>query len=102
MADGMRTHVSPRTAVVWAVLLEVVDDPAKTLAIVAGAVRSGGCASVLVAGRAATVLSRALGGHPADALRALTDPAGRWSGTESVLRRFDTAGLSTLIADAGL
>jgi 2-polyprenyl-3-methyl-5-hydroxy-6-metoxy-1,4-benzoquinol methylase len=83
-------------------LLEVVDDPAKTLATVAGAVRPGGCASVLVAGRAATVLSRALGGHPAEALRALTDPAGRWSDTDSALRRFDTAEVSALIADAGL
>ena len=83
-------------------LLEVVDDPAKTLAIVAGAVRPGGCVSVLVAGRAAIVLSRALGGHPADALRALTDPDGRWSPTESVLRRFGTDGLSRLVGDAGL
>jgi SAM-dependent methyltransferase len=83
-------------------LLEVVDDPAKTLATVAGALRPGGCASVLVAGRAATVLSRVLGGHPADALRALTDPAGRWSDADSMLRRFDTAEVSALIADAGL
>jgi 2-polyprenyl-3-methyl-5-hydroxy-6-metoxy-1,4-benzoquinol methylase len=83
-------------------LLEVVDDPTKTLATVAGAVRPGGCASVLVAGRAATVLSRALGGHPADALRALTDPSGRWSGTDSVLRRFDSAEVGALVAEAGL
>lgn len=83
-------------------LLEVVDDPAKTLATVAGAVRPGGCASVLVASRAATVLSRAMGGHPRDALRALTDPAGRWGDADGLLRRFDTAEVSALIADAGL
>jgi 2-polyprenyl-3-methyl-5-hydroxy-6-metoxy-1,4-benzoquinol methylase len=83
-------------------LLEVVDDPAKTLSTVAGAVRPGGCASVLVAGRAATVLSRALGGHPADALRALREPTGRWSDTDSLLRRFDTAELSDLVRAAGL
>jgi SAM-dependent methyltransferase len=83
-------------------LLEVVDDPAKTLATVADAVRPGGCASILVASRAATVLSRALGGHPADALRALTDPGGRWSETDSMLRRFDVAGLGALVGEAGL
>jgi SAM-dependent methyltransferase len=83
-------------------LLEVVDDPAKTLATVAGAVRPGGCASVLVSGRAASVLSRVLSGHPADALRALTDPAGRWGDADVLLRRFDTAEVSALITEAGL
>lgn len=83
-------------------LLEVVDEPAATLATVAGALRPGGCASVLVAGRAAAVLARALGGRPADALRALTDPSGRWGPGDSVLRRFDTDGLVALVGAAGL
>jgi len=83
-------------------LLEVVDDPAATLATVARAVRPGGSASVLAAGRAAAVLARALGGHPADALRALTDPAGRWGDGDGMRRRFDTEGLVALIASAGL
>lgn len=83
-------------------LLEVVDDPAATLATVAGALRPGGCASVLAAGRAAAVLARALGGHPADALRALTDPAGRWGQADGVLRRFDTDRLLELVTAAGL
>ena len=50
-------------------LLEVVDSPAETLAAVAGALRPGGGASVLAAGRAAAVLARALGGRLADAIR---------------------------------
>jgi len=83
-------------------LLEVVDDPAATLATVAGALRPGGCASVLAAGRAAAVLARTLGGHPADALRALTDPTGRWGAADGVLRRFDTDGLVELVGAAGL
>jgi S-adenosylmethionine-dependent methyltransferase len=83
-------------------LLEVVDDPAVTLAAVAGALRSGGCASVLAAGRPAAVLARALGGHLTDALRALTDPAGRWGTADGVLRRFDTEGLVALVRAAGL
>jgi SAM-dependent methyltransferase len=83
-------------------LLEVVDEPAATLASVAGALCPGGCASVLAAGRAAAVLARALGGHPADALRALTDPSGRWGAADGVLRRFDTDGLVALVDAAGL
>jgi ubiquinone/menaquinone biosynthesis C-methylase UbiE len=83
-------------------LLEVVDDPATTLATMAGAVAAGGCASVLVAGRPGFVLSRALGGRPAEALRALAagdSPAGVADG---VLRRFDTAEVCTLVGTAGL
>jgi ubiquinone/menaquinone biosynthesis C-methylase UbiE len=83
-------------------LLELVDDPATTLRTVARATRAGGCASILVATRAATVFARALGGHLADALRALTDPDGRWSGTDSVRRRFDTEAIRRLVAEAGL
>ena len=83
-------------------LLEVVDEPAVTLAAVAGALRPGGRASVLAAGRAAAVLARALGGHLADALRALTDPSGRWGAGDGVLRRFSTDELVGLVRDAGL
>lgn len=83
-------------------LLEVVDDPAATLATVARVVRPGGAASVLAAGRAAAVLARALGGHPVDALHALTDPAGRWGAADGVLRRFDVEGLVGLVTAAGL
>jgi 2-polyprenyl-3-methyl-5-hydroxy-6-metoxy-1,4-benzoquinol methylase len=83
-------------------LLEVVDDPAATLATVAGALRPGGCASVLAAGRAAAVLARALGGHLAAALRALTDPTGRWGDADAVLRRFETDQLLGLVTAAGL
>jgi S-adenosylmethionine-dependent methyltransferase len=83
-------------------LLEVVDSPAETLAAVAGALRDGGCASVLGAGRAAAVLARALGGRLADAVRMVADPAGRWGPTDPMLRRFDTAELSALVRTAGL
>lgn len=83
-------------------VLEVVDDPAATLAAVAGAVRPGGAASVLAAGRAGAVVARALAGHPEDALRALRDPAGRWGAGDAVLRRFDTDALVALVTAAGL
>ena len=83
-------------------VLEVVDDPVVTTGILAAALRPGGCASVLVANRAATVLARALGGHLAGAYRALTDPAGRWSDTDGVRRRFDTGTFTALLQAAGL
>jgi S-adenosylmethionine-dependent methyltransferase len=83
-------------------LLEVVDSPADTLAAVAAALRPGGCASVLAAGRAAAVLARALGGRLADATRIATDPAGRSGEADGMLRRFDADGLGALVTAAGL
>jgi SAM-dependent methyltransferase len=83
-------------------LLEVVDSPAETLAAVAGALRAGGCASVLAAGRAAAVLARAMGGRLADAARMVADPAGRWGPADPMLRRFDAAELGALVGTAGL
>ena len=83
-------------------LLEVIDDPAVTMVALAKVVRSGGCASLVVANRAATVLARALGGHPADALRAFTSPTGRWHEADGVLRRFDLTGITSLATGAGL
>ena len=83
-------------------VLEVVDDADATMATIAEALRPGGCASLLVANRAATVLARALGGHLAESLRALTDPSGRWSDGDGVRRRFDTEALGLLASTAGL
>lgn len=83
-------------------LLQIVEDARETVATVAGRVRPGGCASVLVTGRAATVVARALGGHPATALRALTDPDGRWGENDVLRRRFDMDELQSLVAGAGL
>lgn len=83
-------------------VLEVVDDPAATVAALAAVLRPGGCASVLVANRAAAVLSRALGGHFSTAASALSDPAGRTGPTDTMLRRFDVATAEALLAGAGL
>jgi S-adenosylmethionine-dependent methyltransferase len=83
-------------------VLEVVDEPAEALALAAGVLRPGGRLSLLVANRAAVVLARALAGHPDEAARALTDPAGRWGAADGVRRRFDTDGLHALVTAAGL
>ncbi|GAB3450122.1 methyltransferase domain-containing protein [Actinophytocola sediminis] len=82
-------------------LLEVVDDPKVTVAAMVGAVAPGGVVSVLVANRTAAVVHRAVAGRLAEAGRLLDDPDGRLP-EEALLRRFDTAGLSGLLADAGL
>lgn len=83
-------------------VLEVVDDPGAAITTLAGVMRPGGRLSVLAANRVATVIARALGGHPAEALHALADPAGRWSGADPIPRRFDTTSLIALLAHAGL
>ena len=83
-------------------VLEVVDDPAEALAAVAAVLRPGGRLSLLVAGRAAAVLARALAGHPDEAAHALTDPAGRWGTADGAVRRFSPEAVQALVTDAGL
>lgn len=75
-------------------LLEVVDDPVEVLRSVAAVLRPGGAASVLVANRAAAVLSRAMSGHLDEALSLLSEP--------DLPRRFDAATVAALLAGAGL
>jgi S-adenosylmethionine-dependent methyltransferase len=103
-ADSLLDVVGPESAdvVLCHSLLEVVDDPAATVAAVAAVLRPAGCASVLVANRAATVISRALGGHFAAAAAALNDPDGRTGPSDTVLRRFDIAAAEALLSKAGL
>ncbi|HET9519068.1 MAG TPA: methyltransferase domain-containing protein [Actinoplanes sp.] len=83
-------------------VLEVVDDPAGVVAAIATALRPGGAASILVAGRAAAVLSRAMTGHFDTAAGLLHDPAGRVAGRDTVRRRYDADSAATLLSAAGL
>jgi len=83
-------------------VLEVVDDPAEALAAVAQVLRPGGRLSLLVAGRAAAVLARALAGRPDEASHALTDPAGRWGRADGAVRRFSPEAVQALVTGAGL
>ena len=84
-------------------VLEVVDDVAAAVAALTTACAPGGAVSVLVANRYAAVLYRALAGRLVDARRLLDDEAGQLPGSgESVLRRFDVAGLEAALGDAGL
>ncbi len=102
--DTLHDLVAPDSAdlVLCHSLLEVVDDPERTLRRVAAVLRAGGCLSVLVANRAAAVLARALGGHFAEAQRALADPEGRWGDGDGSTRRFDTGRILAMLDGVGL
>lgn len=82
-------------------VLEVVDDPALALAQVGEVLAPQGLLSVLVSGRLAMVLARALSGDLAAARAALTSADGRWGRTDPLPRRFDTEQLTRLLSDAG-
>ena len=83
-------------------VLEVVDDPAAALREIAGAVRPGGLVSVATVNRAGAVLTRALGGHPREALALLADQDPAPGRARPARRRFTPAELLALVAEAGL
>ncbi|MET8351335.1 MULTISPECIES: methyltransferase domain-containing protein [unclassified Micromonospora] len=83
-------------------VLEVVDDPAAVVAALATALRPGGAASVLVAGRAAAVLGRAMNGHLDVAAALAADPAGTAGPRDTLRRRYDASGAAALLGAAGL
>jgi SAM-dependent methyltransferase len=78
-------------------VLEVVDEPAESLATLARVLRPGARLSLLLAQRNASVVARAMAGHFAQALALLDDtgPSGRAG------RRFTAAEASDLLARAG-
>ncbi|WP_197319283.1 bifunctional 2-polyprenyl-6-hydroxyphenol methylase/3-demethylubiquinol 3-O-methyltransferase UbiG [Saccharomonospora sp. NB11] len=104
-SDALADHVRPGTAdlVLAHSLLEVVDDPRRTVDAIVEATAPGGAVSVLVANRHAAVLHRALTGRLVEARELLSQPDGVCAGdSETVLRRFDVDRLTTLLAEAGL
>lgn len=102
--DALAGLVEPAGAdlVLCHAVLEVVDDPAGVVAAVATALRPGGAASVLVASRAAAVLSRAMNGHLDVAAALLADPAGCAGPRDTLRRRYDADSAAALLAAAGL
>lgn len=78
-------------------VLEVVDDPATVCAALARVLRPGGAASVLVANRAAAVLSRAIAGQfkAATALLDSGSAGRRFFGVDEATAMLATAGLTT-------
>ncbi|BAL86724.1 putative methyltransferase [Actinoplanes missouriensis 431] len=102
--DALATLVDPGSAdlILCHAVLEIVDDPAEVAAAIAAALRPGGALSLLVAGRAAAVLGRAVNGHLRAAAALVTDPAGRAGPRDTLLRRFDADGATALLTAAGL
>ncbi len=83
-------------------VLEVVDDPVRAAEAIAITLRPGGAASVVVANRAAAVLTRALNGHLAAAAALVADPAGSAGGGDKLRRRFTVDSAIALLTAAGL
>jgi len=83
-------------------VLEVVDDPVGVVAAIATALRPGGAVSLLVAGRAAAVLGRALNGHLGSATALLNDPEGHAGARDTLRRRYDPETAAALLGAAGL
>jgi SAM-dependent methyltransferase len=102
--DALAGLVAPASVdlILCHAMLEVVDDPAGVVAAITAALRPGGAASILVAGRAAAVLNKALGGHLDVASALLHDPDGRTGPRDTLRRRYDAEGAAALLAAAGL
>ncbi|MGC4819916.1 methyltransferase domain-containing protein [Micromonospora sp. DT63] len=102
--DALAGLVEPASVdlVLCHAVLEVVDDPTPVVAALAGALRPGGAASVLVAGRAAAVLGRAMNGHLDVATALAADPAGTAGPRDTLRRRYDAPGAAALLTAAGL
>lgn len=83
-------------------LLEVVEDERLAIGCLATATAAGGVVSVLAANRYAAVLAAGIAGRMNEAKRLLDDPVGHLGPGDSVLRRFDTEGLTQLVVGAGL
>jgi S-adenosylmethionine-dependent methyltransferase len=83
-------------------VLEVVDAPAEVVAGIAGVLRRGGAASVIVANRSAAVLARAMAGHLDMAMALLHSPDGSAGPRDTLRRRYDVESATALVAKAGL
>ncbi|MEW2382035.1 methyltransferase domain-containing protein [Micromonospora sp. NPDC047707] len=102
--DALAGLVEPASVdlVLCHAVLEVVDEPEPVVAALAAALRPGGAASVLVAGRAAAVLGRAMNGHLDVAAALAADPTGSAGPRDTLRRRYDAESAAALLAAAGL
>jgi S-adenosylmethionine-dependent methyltransferase len=102
--DALAGLVEPESVdlILCHAVLEVVDDPTEVVAAIATALRPGGAVSLLVAGRAAAILGRAINGHLGAAAALLTDPEGHAGPRDTLRRRYDVATAAALLGAAGL
>ncbi len=83
-------------------VLEHVDDTDQAMSVVASALRPGAHASVVVAGRLAAVVARALAGDFAAATRVFSTDLSTWDTRSMGPRRFVAAELDELLVKHGL
>ncbi|WP_116113333.1 methyltransferase [Austwickia chelonae] len=83
-------------------VLEVDDDPERTLSDIAEALAPGGILSLLVAQRLAVVLARALAGRFTQARSALQSEDGRYGEGDPMPRRYDQDQLCEFVIRSGL
>ena len=102
--DALAGLVAPASVdlILCHAVLEVVDDPEQVVAAIVTALRPGGAVSLLVAGRAAAVLGRAVNGQIGVATALLTDPQGRAGQRDTLRRRYDAETAAALLTAAGL
>ncbi|MET0415234.1 MAG: methyltransferase domain-containing protein [Actinoplanes sp.] len=102
--DALAALVAPGSAdlILCHAVLEVVDDPAGVVGAIATALRPGGAVSLLVAGRAAAILGRAVNGHVRSAAAVANDPEGRAGARDTLRRRYDAESAAALLDAAGL
>ena len=102
--DALASLVEPGSVdlILCHAVLEVVDDPASVVTAIAAALRPGGAVSLLVAGRAAAILGRAINGHVRAASAVVTDPDGRAGARDTLRRRYDLETAAALLGSAGL
>ncbi|MFG1674869.1 methyltransferase domain-containing protein [Micromonospora sp. NPDC049282] len=103
-ADALTGLVEPASMdlVLCHSVLEVVDEPTPVITALAGTLRPGGAASVLVAARAAAVLGRAINGQLDAAAALAADEHGTAGGRDTLRRRYDAEGAGALLTAAGL
>ncbi len=96
-------HVTPESfdLVVCHGVLEHVDDPGQALSAVAAALRPGGYVSVVVAGRLAAVVARALAGDFGEAQSLFQSDAESWDLRTSGPRRFVADEVTSLLSSHG-
>ncbi|MFI1988054.1 methyltransferase domain-containing protein [Actinoplanes sp. NPDC020271] len=102
--DALAGLVEPGSAdlILCHAVLEIVDDPSQVVTAIAGALRPGGALSLLVAGRAAAILGRAVNGHLRAASALVTDLEGRSGPRDTLRRRYDAETAADLLRSAGL